>query len=334
MEERSFKYDEGNFAACILGCIVLVGITIWLSIKLISNENWPFSYLFYLGILLGLFIFLLRRALRFRNLSFERERILVQNIRNKIVEEIKYANIERLVEHVVEEESNKKYSLLIYYSGKKIKLNKSLYPQYDIIKEELINRTGKTVRVESGDDKEFGNVLIVFGSVSISLSIMLFLFTKEVKLEDTVEILITHNSKPEILETGGKSNTHYIQFTTREYPEYIFEIRGNAYNVFRDTPYLKNVIIGDTLRMYLLKEEYEGKLIHTKEPGFWISHKENTEIIDVLALRKGNLNFSTIQEYLSEHGNYNDREVKGTCIIGAIAIVIGSFFRRKKSAFK
>lgn len=300
-------------------------------VDIITNENWPIEkpvYIIALSIGLG---FILKEALSLKKFVFFSNYILVINAKGENVDEIYYNTIEKVVENTRINRSIKTYNLIIHYNGKKLKIDRSNYIGYNQIKEELIKGTGRPIVAGTVSDIEGGVGVMIFGSILIVIALIVLMASKKILIDDTIEVTFIQKNQPVILETSGRSSYKYIKFNADEYPGYNFEISGNPYDVLDTKLYLDSVEEGDTLQMFIFKEDYLSKLQKTKAPEFLTRHNEFGDI-DVLALRKGKLYFSKIDDYLLEYRKYQRGNIFGIGGIGALILCIGLLLYANKRA--
>lgn len=129
------------------------------------------------------------------------------------------------------------------------------------------------------------------------------------------QIVVTQTNTPKIQSV---KSSKYISIETKEINDFSFQIGGVAYKSMYVDYYLQNVKIGDTLRLWILKDSYDKKISKTK-PLTFTDKSVNYQIIYVFGLKHKDFQVLSINDY--EYSKENDSK------FGVIFfIVIGLIF--------
>jgi len=136
------------------------------------------------------------------------------------------------------------------------------------------------------------------------------------KQNDFVEITITQTNDSEI-HVRRKKGHNSISIFSKEYPNYIFQIKGIYFNYMDSESYVKNVKRGDTLTLMITQESYDKKIAKTKTLSF-TDKTVNYNFIDFCGLKHRNFELLSTKDYKYAMKSYS---VETVLLFSAIGIL-------------
>jgi hypothetical protein len=94
----------------------------------------------------------------------------------------------------------------------------------------------------------------------------------------------------------GAKGSRTIEIKLKSYPEFSFNISGNAFAATNAARYVENVTTGDTLYLDILKDDYLKKLVQEKPLNFCDRYL-NYSFISVYGLRHKNITYLYLYDY-------------------------------------
>jgi len=203
-----------------------------------------------------------------------------------------------------------------------------------------VRKNQKKVAIIRGKEKDLLKPNIKKRNTKLEIGILfglscIFLIGSYISFENSKTILSTQDitTLRQIVTTKIKIDTpakggSTIKLSLKEYPNFDFEINGNAYSASYADNLISNVKVGDTLFVDIKTDEFKKKL--TKEnPLRFFDKTINYKLIYVYGLRDKNETYLTLSDYNKE------RETDAT-LVSWISLLLGlgllaySFYETRK----
>ena len=204
-----------------------------------------------------------------------------------------------------EVEKENKYTkwkdLTLHLDKTNIKISSTFVSNYNRFKRALVNGKPRNERTEKA---WFRKNALQFGIGFMIVSLPFYYWSYSVYhsqntpllYEETQEITSTLIGEIEIQESR---NDRSIRFAISAYPEFIFQIGGNAYSATYVNSLLDNVQEATEVQIQITKEQYYQKLTQEQELSFWNKYM-NYKVIPVYGLKIDGETFLTLSGYNEE----------------------------------
>ncbi len=207
--------------------------------------------------------------------------------------------------------------LILYSEKEKIKINKTIYKNYEELKFELTKNKKEEIEIPKKfrfiDNNDF-KMLLIFGfGGAVTMSIFSFLeYKNDLNKINTNTITDIVYTKP-LMVKGHKGNK-WIKFSLKNYPNNYFILNGNAYKATQRNSLLKDIEIGDTISIIVYENQLKAQL---NIPYTQISSGNSVKIYGIATGKKEYLNLN----------NYNICKKNSTnsyrWIFGILSLILG-----------
>lgn len=197
-----------------------------------------------------------------------------------------------------------RFVLYLFTDSQKFSFDSTVYHNYDSLKIDIITNSKRNTDYEENWKPKLIKKLFVALSI-IGLVLLFFSYKNRTEIDQIsnrksyIEIEPKMISKVEIIKRRKK--TRYINLNLKDFPEFEFRLYTITPELIRD---LKK---GDLVKCYILKEDYQKKLLKETELTFYDKYFGYYGI-DVLGLTKNNTTYikidSSIKKEIS-NSNFN-----------------------------
>lgn len=211
--------------------------------------------------------------------------------------------------------------VILLKNRKKHKIYSTSYRNYNEIETALSRNAGLPI----GNGKSRNDTI---KSIKISIAVLSLLFvvfatalvylygrmSNGVDRQDLERVELTLDDKP-VIHTGRKRKKN-LEIHIREYPEFDFDIAGQAYTATDAQNFVNHTQAGSRITMTLDKDEYRQKLARVEDITFWKKYF-NYRDITVYEIKDQNQVYLSLRHY--EHARQNDYQWG---ILGAFGFLI------------
>jgi hypothetical protein len=323
----------------IIGPVVVAVFMLWLgwylAAGLFETEYWDFVKVCVGAFFIVAGLLLIYIVINYRTFYFYDKHMEVYKWGKNLQHFIPYTAIDKIEEIEFKNKHGRAYTLALQNRGLIIKIASDNYKNYAEIKELLANKTEKLIGTNQAAQRaqaRIGGVMLAVLGLAIMLIYFQFIYSlTQAKVGQTSAIEATISNDAEIIK--GKKGSRYVAIYLDEYPDFKFDLSGNAYKAMNAAAYLQNVYKGDKLVLEVSATDYTTKLVHTAEPGFWVKHLSyNT--IDVFALKDANHVYLSREDYEQQYTEYNDPGKIIVLFLGLVLFALGSvlYFKNREKA--
>lgn len=250
--------------------------------------------------------------------------------------EIRYDEIQSWAEIQKTTKNRNWDELLLFTSKGKFRFCSYNYFGYSIFKSQITKGKTRNLDYEKHWNVKsislFSFFFLFFGTAFIALGSYYFITkTKAISPSEFVKIEQIVTSEIKTKRNGKRSRCFELKFN--DYPEFNFNIKGNAYKAMYVEDFLAEVSLGDTLLVSIPKNDFEKKISKSKPLTFWDKSFDyyNIPIVTVSHAGEEYLNLNDIAEERKSNRKSNAWIL---IIFGGILLAIGLFIfiKRKKIA--
>ncbi|MEZ4935715.1 MAG: hypothetical protein R2788_26720 [Saprospiraceae bacterium] len=119
---------------------------------------------------------------------------------------------------------------------------------------------------------------------------------KGVDIEQLMNLELTLSESPALIVATNRNGTksRHMEIKTEEFPGFIFFINSRVLGAADER--ISRIPAGKKIAIKILTDQYESKLVQTKEPGFWTRHI-NWRHIYVFELKYGKDHLLDVEKY-------------------------------------
>lgn len=306
--QKNVKSDN-TFIPYLL-ILVLGGIgmltTVYYIISSTFDAPYPQLTEICLGGLFGIFgLISIVSIYSFNSIEIYSDHFKVISIFGKTKKIVYLGDISHWIEIEKENKEMKWYDLIIFTPNTKVKVTSLLYKNYPELKRSLVKKIQRDILHQRNWHRKrsliAGVVLLLVGGIVVFSAY--FLYSDEIndtssfELHTITDIII---NKAEI--SAGAKGSRSVQIKLKKYPTFKFDIAGVGYEAMFSSEYVSNVKIGDTLKIEILKDDYQMKLAKEKPLGFWDKTIDYFHI-NVYGLRDKKSNYLSLSDYIDAKNN-------------------------------
>ncbi|POY35000.1 hypothetical protein C3K47_17230 [Solitalea longa] len=242
------------------------------------------------------------------NLEIYADKLIVKSILGYIKKTIYFEEIKSWTEI----DKKNKYltwtDLTIYTEETRYKITSNAYHNYYLIRSYLINGKQRDLEGEKNWQKR-NNLYYSIGSSLIGALLFYGAYNsylkkdKQLSYNELSKISSVIINQPEI--TKGSKGSKSIKIKLKDYPNFDFDINGVAFSSTYVDDYINYVNTGDTLNVYILKDEYLKKITKEKKLNFF-DKTVNYQFISVYGLTDAQKIYLSLSSY--NETNQKDNE--------------------------
>lgn len=310
----------------IIGILLCVGLSIYGIYTSLIDIYWSIYTILFVTVLLIIISIIIYKYLHIKKYILGDDKIEIYRLNNRPIGHISYSLITSIEE--IEKAGRSKYDsqfiLVINTKENQIKLNKKIYANYEKIKETIVQKTTLPLSIKHGKQVKIHVVLLIIGFCLFAIGIINFISPSITYSRDnTSKIWVLQEGKPQLnIVRSGRSSYKNIVVKSSLFPKFNFTLDYPVYEASNQTIYLDSIKDGDSLEIIIPKEDYEVKLLKTKEGDFADKHA-GYYTIPILGLRSKKEVVLTLNEYNITTINSSGENKFIFILIGGIFICIG-----------
>jgi hypothetical protein len=217
--------------------------------------------------------------------------------------------------------------LTIYLRQEKIKLYSNAFNNFEDLKK-ILTDNKKEGKPDDAKKTIWGFLILLAICLPVSYWVIGSFLNPDsdlVNRNDLTEVTGTLKFKPETMREGKYEKK--IELNLVEYPDFNFKIGSIAFDVTSISNFLFDVNQGDTVMLYITKDDFNKKLKELIPMTFWEKHLHH-EMVDIYELRNKNYQYLTLDDYNSSHSS-NTYGLKWVFLLFAIGLLYWAFYEGK-----
>jgi hypothetical protein len=271
------KVKSDNSFGCymfvlIIGGVLSGGLGYWLSHEALQGP-YPQIVELGLGLFFGLFgIVCLVALFTFNSFSIYTDRVEISSTFGLVRKTVYLRDIVTYTEIEKQNKHARWTDLTIYTDRTKFKIPSNGYNNYFELRAALIAKVPRDKKRErswhKSNDTMSGIVLMVC-SLFAFFAGWHFYVAKDEPIQPSDIVIVSGVITNEVKIDKGSKGSRSIKIKLQPYPDFDFQISGQAYSATYSGDYVAYVKTGDTLYVDILRHEYETKISKEKPIGFW-----------------------------------------------------------------
>ena len=336
MNDQKIIKSENSFLTYLLtlcfGGLTLCSFSYYI-ISISIKTPYPQIFGLLLGSILGIIgLLCFVKIYKLDSLIIYSDRIIIKSFFRNTKKVIYLNQITTWIEIEKENKYSKWKELTIFTNQTKYKLHSGIYNNYSQLKNIITKGVKRNLIIENNwyyKQKTFLalmfsliGTLFIFGSFKLYFDKFKEIQKNEIQ---TINDIITNK----VRITKESLYSRSIKIKLKSYPNFLFEISGNAYRATNSIEYVTNVSIGDSLKIKIMKDEYQKKISRKSKLNF--SDKTiNYSIISVLGLADKKHTYLSISNYNLENKNESPIATWLFGILGLFILSVGIYLLTRK----